>query len=326
MNFLFCSVADFVELMKIFRKSLDGDSKIIAAGNSNTQPALYFSDKQYIVPNITDQKYIPAILDICNKENVKAVMTVIDPEIEILAKNRQRFRKIGVEVLVPSLRTAKLCFDKYKMYQYLKQNEIKTITTYKDLNEFSRAQKSKKCDFPVFVKPRMGWSSKRARKISNYDELECVIKHEDDVLIQEFIEGQEFDVDVYVDLLSHKAVSIFSKKKLLSGIGGTKRSLSYIDEKLYSIVEDIISKFEFHGAVDMEFFLKDGEYYLIEVNPRFSAAYPHAYVCGVDFIKLIINNLNGIENSKEFGNYDEGAIMMKYESAVIKKKEEVING
>ena len=65
MDFLFCSVGRRGELIKDFKLSLDKDSKIIATDCINTAPALYFADKQYIVPKITDKRYIPMILEIC---------------------------------------------------------------------------------------------------------------------------------------------------------------------------------------------------------------------------------------------------------------------
>ena len=71
------------------------------------------------------------------------------------------------------------------------------------------------------------------------------------------------------------------------------------------------------------FFYKNGEYYLSEVNPRFGGAYLHAYGAGVDFIKLIDRNLRGLENEVQIGDYEEGVVMMMYDSVVIKKNGEL---
>lgn len=74
----------------------------------------------------------------------------------------------------------------------------------------------------------------------------------------------------------------------------------------------------------MDFFYRDGQYFLSEVNPRFGGAYLHAYGAGIDFIKLIENNLNGIPNKPIWGNYEEGVVMMMYDSVVIKKQRELV--
>ena len=60
-------------------------------------------------------------------------------------------------------------------------------------------------------------------------------------------------------------------------------------------------------------------YYISEVNPRFGGGYPHAYECGVNHMKLILNNLQGEQNKVNIGNYDEEIYMMKYNEIAIKK-------
>ncbi len=323
MNFLFCSVGRRGELIKDFKLSLDKDSRIIATDCVNTAPALYFADKQYIVPKITDDSYLETILEICRKENIDAITTFIDPEIEILAKNRGSFEAIGVEVLAPYIETAKLCFDKFEMYKYLTKNNIKTVKTYGDFNSFKTDYENGTCNLPVFVKPRTGSGSVGARKVNNYDELKEICSNEEGLIIQEFMDGDDLDADVYIDTISHKPVSIFTKRKLETKIGGANKTISFKDDKLFKAIEDAISIFKFNGPIDMDFFYKDGEYYLSEINPRFGGAYLHAYGCGVDFIKLIINNLNGIENEPKFGEYEDDILMMMYDSVVIRKKDEL---
>ena len=59
------------------------------------------------------------------------------------------------------------------------------------------------------------------------------------------------------------------------------------------------------------------------MNPRFGGAYLHAYGAGVDFIKLIDRNLKGLENEVQIGDYEEGVVMMMYDSVVIKKNGEL---
>lgn len=326
MNLLFCSVGRRGELIKDFKKSLDDTSQIIATDNNNTAPALYFADKQYIVPKVTEDNYIATILDICEKEDIHAITTFIDPEIKILAKNREKFDEIGVELLVPYLETAKICFDKYKMYNYLVEKGIKTVKTFDTFAEFYAEYKAGTIDLPVFVKPRVGSGSVGARKVKSIDKLKTICSLEKNLIIQEFMDGSDLDADVYVDTVSQKAVSIFTKKKLETRIGGANKTISFIDNELNEIIEHLITQFEFNGPIDVDYFYRDGEYYLLEINPRFGGAYLHAYACGLDFIDLIGNNLNGLENEPEFGNYEEDVLMMMYDSVVIKRKSELANG
>ncbi len=325
MNYLMLSVGRRGELLKDFRKSISKESKIVATDLSPYAPALYFADKQYLVPRIDDPNYINIILDICKKESINAVTTFIDPEIEILAANREKFTLLGIEVLVPYKDTAKLCFDKYLMYQYLCKCDIPTVMTWGTIQEFEVSFKKGIVSFPVFVKPRTGSGSVGARKVYNYDELKKVIKEEPSLIIQEFMDCLDLDADVYVDTITHEAVSVFSKKKVETRIGGASKTISFKDEKLFEFITRIVKVFEFNGPIDMDFFYRDGQYYLSEINPRFGGAYLHAYGAGVDFIKLIENDLKGVHNEPVLGDYEEGVVMMMYDSVVIKKQGELVN-
>ena len=324
MNILMCSVGRRGELIRNFKQSLDAESKIIATDCSRYAPALYLADKQYIVPRIDDPNYLNVLLDICRQEKINVVTTFIDPEIELLANNRDKFYALGVEVLAPYKETAELCFDKYKMFLKLKEIGIKTPLTFDAFNDFYVAWKEKKIQFPVFVKPRTGSGSVGARKIFDIEQLKEAKIKEPDLIIQEYMNCEDLDADVYIDTISHEAVSIFTKKKIETKIGGASKTISFKDGKLFELIETIVKHFKFNGPIDMDFFHRDGEYYLSEINPRFGGAYLHAYGAGVDFVELIKNNIEKRSNKKEIGNYDEGVVMMMFDSVVIKKKDELV--
>lgn len=322
MNILFCSAGRRVELLKDFRKSMDDGDRIVAADLSELAPALYVADAHYLVPRIDDPGYLDTILSICRKEKIDAVTTLIDPEIALLAQNRERFEQIGVEVLAPYAETAELCFDKFKMSQFLAAHGIPTPDTWGDYASAMTAVAAGELAFPVFVKPRTGSGSVGARKVHDADTLKTLCQADPSLIVQRLMTG-DLDADVYIDTISHRAVSAFSKRKLETKIGGASKTVSFKDEALFAFIQQITQLLKFNGPVDMDFFFQDGVYYLSEVNPRFGGAYLHAYGAGVDFVKLIKNNLNGVQNTPVFGDYEENVVMMMYDSVVITKLDKV---
>ena len=323
MNLLFCSVGRRCELLKDFRKTMGDDLKIVVTDHSEVAPAMAFADKAYLVPLISDPDYIPMILDICKKEQIEAVTTLIDPEIMLLAKHREEFEKLGVLVLAPYEETAKLCFNKYELYRFLTEHQINTIRTYGTFKEFEDAFRAGEIAFPVFVKPREGSGSVGARKIETMELLRQVTEEDKSLIIQELMTGKDLDADVYVDTVSHKPVAMFSKRKLSTTIGGANKTISFKDETLFAFIKSVLSVMQFNGPLDMDFFYQNGQYYLSEINPRFGGAYLHAYGAGVDFVKLIAENIKGNENKENIGDYEEDIIMMMYDSVVIRKKSEI---
>lgn len=315
MNLLFCSVGRRGELVKDFKQTMKNHGNIIATDCSEYAPAIYLADKYYITSRIDDENYISELINICKKEDIKAIMTFIDPEIEILTKNRELFKEIGVEVLHPEYETAKICFDKYKFAKHLEANSISTVKTYGDIKEFLENKDG--VDFPVFVKPRTGSGSVGARKINNIDELEVAFSDDNSLIIQELMDEEDVDVDVYVDTYSRELVSFFSKRKIETRIGGASKTISFIDKNIEPLLEELVNCLDFYGPMDVDLFYKNGQYFISEINPRFGGAYLHAYGAGVDFVEFIMNNLEGKENSKSFYQYDEGVLMMMYDSVVI---------
>ena len=311
MKVLFCSVGRRAKLLQNF-KEFNSKVEILATDCSSYAPALYSADRHFISPRIDDDAYLSYILNLCKENKVQAITTLIDPEIEILANNRDLFIENGVLPLCPSSETAKLCFDKFRMYEFLIANDISTVLTYDSLETFKMGLEDRKISFPVFIKPRTGSASFGAEKVQDIKQLENRIsKNEKDYfIIQELMEGDDIDVDVYVDCISRKAVSAFSKKKIETKIGGASKTISFKDQALFEAIQDIVPKFSFYGPIDIDFFYKDGKYFLSEINPRFGGAYVHAYGAGVNFYELIQNNVNNIKNIERFGDYDEDVVMM----------------
>lgn len=312
MNILILSVGTRNKIVQYFRKELDGIGKVYTTDCSNLAPALYDSDGHFIVPRIDEPGYLEVILTLCQEHNIKAVFSLIDPELSLLAENAHRFLDIGTTPIISSAELVNRCFNKYAFFQYATIHGFNTVKTYQDIELFYADQQTGLIDYPIFVKPINGSASININKISNQAELDLLFSQHNDLIIQEFMEGQEIGVDVYVDMLSSKVVSIFSKNKILMRSGETDKSQSFKDDKLFNLISSFTEQAGFKGMLDFDVFKVDGEYYISEVNPRFGGGYLHAYEAGVNFPQMIIQNLQGNTNAHTIGNYKENTYMMKY--------------
>ena len=324
-NILCCNVGRRGRLMLDFRRSLAGKGKVVGTDNWSVAPALFLADKMYVVPKIRERNYLETVLDICSREDIKAIATFIDPEIELLSAHREVFLSRGILPLCPSERTAHLCFDKYEMFKHLRDHGVRTVLTYRDLASFKEGLEKGEVAFPVFVKPVSGSGSVGARRVDDMPALEDLFKEGVyDYIIQELMREGDCDADVYVDCISHEVVSVFSKRKIETRIGGASKTVSFKDPALFDFVREVCSVLELSGPCDMDFFLKDGRYCLSEINPRFGGAYLHAYGAGVDFMKYILRNIDGLANEPEIGCYDEGVLMLMYDDVVITRESELL--
>ncbi|MBU8757228.1 ATP-grasp domain-containing protein [Priestia megaterium] len=312
MNILILSCGTRNKIVKYFKKELIGKGLVLATDCSNLAPALYEADKHFIVPRMDDKGYLDVILSLCKENKVKAVLSLIDPELSLLAEHKQAFLEIGTVPIVPEIDVVEMCFDKYMMYDFLVKNGFKTIKSYIDEEEFYRDVEAGVINYPVFVKPVKGSASINISKVTQKEEVELLFSRFDNLMIQEFMDGTEYGVDAYIDMISGELVSIFIKEKLKMRAGETDKSVSIKDEKLFELIKNFVKKAGFKGIIDIDVFKVDGEYYISEVNPRFGGGYPHAYESGVNVPEMIIKNLNGNVNVDIIGKYEEGIYMMKY--------------
>ena len=318
MNILILSAGTRDKVVQYFKKELAGKGRVVATDCSNLAPAVYEADAFYLVPRITEPGYLDVILDICVKEKIAGVFSLIDPELSLLAKERERFLAVGTTPVVSDYELVETCFDKYRMFTMLQKMQIPTAKCYADKVSFYRAQEAGEISYPVFVKPVRGSASIHINKVGSKKEVEVLCDLYDDLMIQEYMDGQEYGADVYVDMLSGKCTDIFVKKKIKMRAGETDKSVSFQDEKLFALIRDFSEKCGFRGMIDMDIFEIDGVYYISEVNPRFGGGYPHAYGCGVNMAAAVVRNLSGQENEGRIGAYREGICMMKFNEVMIR--------
>ena len=320
MNILILSAGTRNKVVQYFKRTLAGHGNVIATDMQTIAPAIYEADKYYIVPRITEPGYIDRIFDICKKEKIGGVLSLIDPELSLLAENKSKFDKLGVTIIGSDYACCERALDKMKMYEWLEKHGYSCAKSYDNKEGFYRDLDVGAASFPVFVKPIRGSASIAINKVDDRETVDLLFARSDGLMIQEYLKGQEIGADVYIDLISHEAVSIFTKKKLLMRAGETDKAVSFKDEKLFALIERFVKESGYLGQIDIDIFDVDVEYYNSEVNPRFGGGFPHAYECGVDHMKMIENNLNGIANEKRVGDYEEGIVMMKYNEVMVRKE------
>ena len=116
-------------------------------------------------------------------------------------------------------------------------------------------------------------------------------------MIQEYISGAEYGVDVMNDLEgNHCGVSI--KKKLSMRAGETDKSVTIENADICNIGKKIATEIKHIANLDCDILEKDGKYYVLELNPRFGGGYPFSHEAGVNMPKALLSWLKNETPSK----------------------------
>lgn len=324
MNILILSAGTRCQLVTYFKQPENGYHKVVTTDCSKYAPALYLADAFYIVPRMNEPNYLQVIEGICKKEEIDILLPLQEDELELISESRELFEGEGIFAAVSKESALKMCRDKYALSAYLECHGINCVKTY-DFKEDKSSIKS--LEFPVFVKPRCGCGSMNSMQIKTFALLEEFVKESSEpIIVQPFMEAEEYRVDLYIDFISNKVTSIFAKKKLRMRAGETEKSISIIDEALFDLVKDTVQLLGLSGPVDIDVFKYAGEYYILEINPRFGGGYSHAYECGISFPAMLCRNAKKQENDIHIGNYTEGKVCLKYTGVMIKNEKDMLSG
>lgn len=328
MNLLFTSVGRRSYLIQYFREALSKGDEIHVMNSSAISPAFRLADKAVVSPLIYDKGYIPFLEDYCVKNSIDAIISLFDIDLPILAKNKERFEKIGVRVLVSESRVVNICNDKWLANKFLLEKGYNVPKTFIDAQSALRAVKSGELRFPLYLKPRWGMGSIGVCLAENEAELKVLyekvrrdifntyLKYEsmDDkdhcVLIQEKLNGQEYGLDIINDLNGEYQTTVVKKKYAMRS-GETDCAETVNDSSLKELGRNIALLLRHICNLDVDVFKTDNKVYVLEMNARFGGGYPFSHIAGVDLPLAIVKWLSGESDCGEILKEKEGVLSHK---------------
>lgn len=309
MNLLFTCAGRRTYLLNYFRENLTSVDIIVATDMQLSAPALQAADVKIQVPAVYDPDYVDITLGICREQKVDALISLNDLELPILAENKSRFQEIGVKVIVSDPQVIDICFDKFKTAKWTEQIGLNAPKTYVRLEDAKRALVAGEISFPLFMKPRWGSGSIGLETIDDLEELEIYyhllmkkIKKtilatasvgDEYIMIQEKLSGTEFGLDVMNDLDGNN-VGVSVKQKLAMRAGETDKAITVDFPEIREMGERIGRNLKHIGNLDVDIMQRgNGDYCVLELNPRFGGGFPFSYEAGVNLPLAIIKWLKG---------------------------------
>ena len=195
LKLLFTSAGRRVSLINEFRRAaddLDINLEIHAADFQAMAPALQVADRHLLVPSVLANDYCDVLIQYCRENDIDGLIPLIDPELIPLASAKEKFLEVGTRVLISSPKVVDICVHKDISSRFLLENNF---LTPRILTESELANPK----FPLFMKPRIGSSSKGTYKINDSADLQYYLSKNPESIVQEYIEGVEYTVDVFAD-------------------------------------------------------------------------------------------------------------------------------
>jgi hypothetical protein len=272
-----------------------------------------FIYKNYIgdLPFINSPLFISKLKEIINHYNIDAVYPTMDEVVYILKKHEI---KIGCKVISASLKTVEICLSKVKTYDILK-DKVRTPKIFLKENEICDN------DYPVFVKPIIGYGSRGTKKAKNKIELLAHLKEYPNCIISEYLEGEEYTIDCFTDKNGKlRFVGARVRNRIKMGISVNTKIVKD-DEEFKEMANRINQAIQFRGA--WFFQLKKNklqDLVLMEVASRLGGSSALYRMKGVNFALLSVFDIFDNEINIQTNNYNiefDRALSNRYKMDII---------
>ncbi len=318
-NVLITAASRRVGLVRAFRRAVDrfGKGKVVTTDINSMSPALYFGHRNHIVPLTNDSEYVPIIESICDVENIHLIIPTIDDELPIFGRNRARFERSDVWVAVSEEETTELSNDKYRMFQFARANGIECPTT-----RLSEDVDFEHMIYPVVVKPRCGRGSIDVFQAHNEEQLRFFCSYVRDAIVQDYLEGQEYTVDVCSDFRG-RVISVVPRERLVIRAGVSDMGTTRNHERVMEFAINVARSLQIIGAANIQCKWDGETVKLIEVNSRFSGGIPLTIAAGADFPAWLVQLRGGRALGPQIGRFQENLTMMSFEESLFASEEEL---
>lgn len=253
------------------------------------------SDRLYFEPLCEED-----VMNIIKTENPIGVVVAFGGQTSI--KLTKMLNDNGINIIGTSADSIDMAEDRERFDELLIKLNINKAKAHTVMTLEEALVAANDLTYPVLLRPSYvigGQNMTIARSDDDVSEyMKIILKNEIDnpVLIDKYIEGMEIEVDsIYdgTDLLLPGIMEHIERTGIHSGdsiaVYPAKDLTTEIEEKIVNTTKMLCEGLNAIGIVNVQYIVKDGEIYVIEVNPRASRTVPYlSKVTGIPMVDLAI--------------------------------------
>lgn len=237
------------------------------------------------IPFVSDNNFIDSIKNIVDELNIDAIFPAMD---SVISKLKEQEDYLGCKVIASPYETSNICLSKTKTYKTL-ENKIPIPHIYENIQDIKQ--------YPVFVKPDVGYGSRGAKRIDNKESMIAHFSEKQNSIVMDYLPGDEYTIDCFTN---KNGELIFAGARLRQRItnGISVNTIPVSDSEFKEYAQIINKTITLRGA--WFFQLKkdiNGKLVLLEVASRFGGSSALYRNKGINFAMLSLFDAFGYDVS-----------------------------
>ena len=254
-------------------KSSGRNLRIIGSCLDNYNYGSFLVDQNFIAPLTSSPDYMSWIADLIVKNKILFAIPGIEIDVHTWNENRNMMSDAGCLPLLNSARLISLTRDKFEFYRDVEVYNFPHTIPTSDSVEFHEVYKTLQTN-KLIAKPKIGFAKKGFQKLEDeYAFEEFVSSAPNGYVFQPNLEtdGFEYTSGIFGDGLGGFSACITLRRRLAAG-GYTEYAEAIDDPDIREIILEYCKLYNPEGPTNFQFMRSNGQFYLLEINPRFSSS------------------------------------------------------
>jgi carbamoyl-phosphate synthase large subunit len=307
-----------IAVIRALREAESFDVRIIGLSYEALEPGIYMHDlvdKTYQLPypSAGQQSLVSRLAYIQEQEKLDFLFPNFDAELFNYIKLQARLQnELGIRMMLPTVEQFE-ARHKVNLNKYGEEHNLPVPKSHMIFNPAEIGSLADSLGYPLVVKGQF-YDAKVAYSLdqaaSHFHKIQA--QWGLPILLQEFIRGSEVNVCGVGDGKGQLLGAVPMRKLYITDKGKAWSGVTIEDEKLMEMTREMVSSTKWSGPFELEVMkTTDGDYYLIEINPRFPAWCYLTNGAGQNQAEALVNVAMGKE-VKPLEEYEVGKMFIRY--------------
>lgn len=282
------------------------EGRIVSTDANPLSTGLYLADGHHVLPPISDDSFFDRALEVIEKERIDVIFPTSGFDTLVYSRRKKELEERGVVVALSDWAAVETCIDKWAFYEKTRERFPLPTTT---LNPAERTE------FPCFVKPVRGKGARGIALCKDADELAYQVSQRDDLIISDYLPGEEYSIDCLADLQG-RALAAVPRERIATKEGICVKGRVVRDAEMETACRELSEFLGLVGPSCMQM-KRDaaGKMRFVEVNPRMGGATIFATLAGVNIAWLLVELAQG--RPVEVPEFREITVLRYYDEVVL---------